>query len=123
MSSWVGRLRGCVGSEGLSERLRLLGGLFDGLAAVLSGDGPGAGYGARVATPWLEVFGQQLDEVGGKQADHAPVSLQSSHPPRTVAGVEAFDEVSFYEAEIAFGLWVVSVCSRVGFFVTYLTAP
>jgi hypothetical protein len=103
-SSRVGCCRSCVGREGLPERFRLLRRLLDGLRAVLPRDGPPAGHRARVAVPRLEVLGQQLDEVGGKQPDHAPVALQSPHPPRAVAGVEAFDQVSLYEAQVAFGL-------------------
>lgn len=102
--SWVGCRSSCVGREGLSERFRFLRRLLDGLCAVLSRYAPCARHWACVATPWLEVLGQQFDEVGGKQPDHAPVALQATHPPRSIAGVEAFDQVSFYEAEVAFGL-------------------
>lgn len=101
-SSGVGRRGSCVGSEGFPERLRFLGRLLDGLGAVLPRYAPR--HGASVAAPRLEVFREEFDEVGGEEADHAPVALQASHPPRAVAGVEAFDQVSFYEAEVAFGL-------------------
>jgi hypothetical protein len=100
----VGCCRGGIGREGLPERLRLLRHLLGGLRAVLSGYAPRAGHRTRVAAPWLEVLGQQLDKVGGKQADHATVALESPHPPRAIAGVEAFDQVSLYEAQVAFGL-------------------
>ena len=96
----VGGLRGGVGGEGLPEGLRLLRCLLDGLAEASCG----GGHGARVAAPGLEVFGEQLDEVGGEEPDHAPVALQAAHPPRAIAGVEALDQVSFYEAEVAFCL-------------------
>lgn len=63
-----------------------------------------ARHGAWPAVPWLVVLAEQLDKVGGEQADHAPVALQPSHPPGTVARVEHFDQVAFYEPEIALGL-------------------
>jgi hypothetical protein len=66
----------------------------------------GASHWAGIAVPWLVVFTQELDEVGGKQADHAPVALQATHPPGAIAGVDDLDQVAFYEAEIAFCLQV-----------------
>jgi hypothetical protein len=54
----------------------------------------------------LEILGQQFDEVGGKKANHAPVPLQSPHPPRAISRVEAFYQVAFNESEVAFRLEV-----------------
>jgi hypothetical protein len=92
-----------VSGEGLPERLLLCRCLFDRLRAVLPRYASVAirRHRACIATPWLEVFGEELDKVRREQADHAPIALQTSHPPGAVASVEAFDQVSFYEAEVA----------------------
>ena len=119
--SGVGGLRGGVRGEGLAECLCLLRRVFDGLA-----DGACGGHWARVAAPWLEVLGEQFDEVGGEEADHAPVALQTAHPPRAIARVEALDQVSFYEAEVAFRLqsvWSVESTHSLSRAVTHLSAP
>ena len=82
-SGRVGCAGGGVGGEGFPERLLLLWCLLDRLGAVLARYG-GASvvcHGTRVAAPWLVVFGEQFDKVGGKQSDHAPVALQATHPP------------------------------------------
>jgi hypothetical protein len=65
-----------------------------------------ADHGAGVAIPWLVVFTQELDEIRGEQADHAPVALQPAHPPGAIAGVDDLDQVAFYKSEIAFCLQV-----------------
>jgi hypothetical protein len=52
----------------------------------------------------LVVFAEKFDKVGWEQPDHAPVALQPAHPPSSVAGVEDFNEVAFYEAKVAFCL-------------------
>lgn len=100
--SWVrGACSGICG-EGLPEHaLRLLRhrlGLL--LGAVLSL----YASSAAIAAPWLVVLAQQLDKVGGKEPDHAPVTLQPSHPPRAISCIEHFDQVSFYESQVSFRL-------------------
>lgn len=120
-SGRVGCCGGCVGREGLSERLCLLGSLLCGLGAVLAREV--GGRRAGVAAPWLEIFGQQLDEVGGKQANHAAVALQAAHPPRAIAGVEALDQVAFDESEVALGLQQSAHVSMVSRGLVQRTSP
>lgn len=63
--------------------------------------GTSRAHGADIAVPWLKIFAEQLDEIGRKQSNHAPVPLQSTHPPRAIAGIEDLDQVAFYETEVA----------------------
>jgi hypothetical protein len=80
--------------------------LLDRLRAVLPGYASAAWrQWACVATPWLEILGEKLDKIRREEADHAPVALETAHPPGAIAGIEAFNQVSFYEAKVAFCLF------------------
>lgn len=105
---WVRGLGRGVCGEGLPKHaLALLRRLLHRLRAVLARYAPGTilrCQRACIARPRLEVIGEQLDEVGREQADHAPIPLQPAHPPRAIAGIETFDEVAFDKSEVAFSL-------------------
>lgn len=47
---------------------------------------------------------QQFDKVGWKEANRAPIALQAPHPPLAITGIQALDQIAFYETEVAFGL-------------------
>jgi hypothetical protein len=102
--SWVRSACSCVSRERLPEhalgllrrRLRLC------LRAVLARHILGARHGAA---PWLVVFAEQFDKVGGKQPNHAPVPLQPPHPPGPIASVKDLDQVTFYETKVALCLY------------------
>lgn len=89
-----------VGFEGLSEGPRLRRLCLSGVGGRERADG---------AVHRAEVVGEHLDEVGGKQADHAPISSQPARPPGAVAGVEAFDEVALDEAQVSFRLAAIGI--------------
>lgn len=93
----VRRLR--VGLEGLSEGLRF--GLLQ--HTVRRARGVALGEGARRSVYGPEVFRQDLDEVGGEDADSL-VPPQPASPPGPISRVEAFYQVALDEAEIALGL-------------------
>jgi hypothetical protein len=82
--SWVRSGSSCISCEGLPEHaLRLLRRWFYRLYCTVLPryDASGAAHWAGVATPWLIVFAEELDKVRWEQPNHAPVALQSSHPP------------------------------------------
>ena len=58
----------------------------------------------------LKALVQHLDKITGKHANRSWIASQSSHPPQSVARVQRFDQVSFYESEIAFCLSAPRVC-------------
>jgi hypothetical protein len=96
---WIRGAGSCISCKGLPEHaLRLLRRRLGHrlLRAVLPRHAPSA----AAPGPWLVVLAEQLDEVGGKQPDHAPVALQPSHPPGAIAGIEDLDQVAFYETEV-----------------------
>lgn len=74
------------------------------LRAVLSRYCPSTGKRTGIAGPRLEAFVQDLDKIGGKEADHAPVALQTPHPPRSVASIETFNEIALDKAQVTFRL-------------------
>ena len=86
--------RFCVGLEGFTEGARLLDGRGLGAGII--------GHRARRARRRTEVLWQDLDKVGGEQADGPPVTPETARPPRAIAGVQALNQVALDEAEIAF---------------------
>lgn len=85
-----------IGLEWLSKGLSLLRGVLGAGRAL------GRWHGTRGPADGPEVVWKDLDEVGREEADHSPIAAQSARPPRSVAGVETFDQVAFYETEISF---------------------
>lgn len=100
----------------LSERLGLFrGGVVWGLCVGLERFSKGLGFGGvalgrrvvclghrtRRSADRVEIIWKHLDEVGWKQADRPPVPPQPARPPRSVASIETFYQVAFYEAQVS----------------------
>lgn len=52
----------------------------------------------------LEGIVEDGDKIRGKESDHASVAAESASPPGAISGIQAFDQIAFYEAEVFLGL-------------------
>jgi hypothetical protein len=44
-----------------------------------------------------KIFTEYGDKIRRKEPHHSFITPQASHPPRTVAGIEAFDQIAFHK--------------------------
>lgn len=75
--------------------------LFGGGSGIGDGRSSSLNHWACGATDRDEIFPKDLDVVGGKQSHHAPVPAQATHPPFSIARIQAFDEIPFDNSQIA----------------------
>lgn len=49
---------------------------------------------------WNEVLVQNLDKIGREEANHAPVTAQTTHPPQAISSVQTLNEITLNETQI-----------------------
>lgn len=60
-------------------------------------------HGARIPANGHEVIAHELDKVGRKEPNCAPVSPQPTHPPLPVSCVQTFDQITLNKAQVSCG--------------------